>query len=106
VGCLSWCSCKNQRVFLLIWDYFHLGALKVFILLGVHWMIMPLLAKWFSSSSRSASIMLVLTHFEHLKTFIEIQSHLKTEEECLKMFGTNNVALITRGNRRKDNKNN
>jgi len=48
---------------------------------------------------------IVLTHFDCLKTFIEIESHFEMEEECLKMFGTPNVAPIAKGDRPKGNKN-
>jgi len=49
----------------------------------------------------------VLTHADHLKTFTKIQSHLKIKEECIKMFGTPNVAHVAKGNRPKgNNKNN
>ena len=39
----------------------------------------------------------VLTHADHLKTFTKIQSHLKIKEECIKMFGTPNVAHVAKG---------
>ena len=51
------------------------------------------------------NVKLVLTHFNHLKTFVEIQSYLKMEEKCLKMFSAPNMALIVKGNRPKGNKN-
>ena len=50
-------------------------------------------------------VKMVLTHSDHLKAFGQIQSHLKMEEERLKMFGTPNVALVAKGNRPKSNKN-
>ena len=45
-----------------------------------------------------------MTHSEHMKTFIEIQSHLKMEEEPLKTFSSSN-ALVVKGNRPRNNKN-
>ena len=48
----------------------------------------------------------VLTHSEDIKTFAEVQSCIKMEEECLKMLGTHHVALVAKGNRPKGNKNN
>ena len=47
---------------------------------------------------------MVLTHADHLKSFAKIQSHLKMEEECIKMSRPPNVALIAKGNRPKGNK--
>ena len=52
------------------------------------------------------NVKLVLTHFEHLKTFTKIQSHLKIEREHLKMSGTSSVALAAKGNRPRGNKGN
>ena len=46
----------------------------------------------------------IMTHFEHMKAFAEIQSHLQMEEECLKTFRSSNVALVTEGNRPKGSK--
>jgi len=48
----------------------------------------------------------VLMHFEHIKIFVEVQSHIEMEEECLKMLGTSHVAFVAKGNRPKGNKNN
>jgi len=38
----------------------------------------------------------VLTHFEHIKTFSEVQSLIEMQEECLKMLGTTHVALVAK----------
>ena len=49
-------------------------------------------------------VKVVLTYLDHIKTFAEIQSHLEMEEERLKVFGTPNLALVSKGNRPKGNK--
>jgi len=51
-------------------------------------------------------VKLVLTHSEHLKIFIEIQSHLEIESERLKMLDAPNMALVAKRNRPRGNKNN
>jgi len=51
------------------------------------------------------SIKLVMTHSEHMKTFIKTQSHLRMEEECLKTFSSSNAALVAKGNHPRSNKN-
>ena len=48
-------------------------------------------------------VKVVLTLADHLKTFTEIQSQPKMEEECIKMFGTPNLALVTKRNRPRGN---
>ena len=45
-------------------------------------------------------------HWKHIKTFVEVQSHIEMEEEHLKMLGTSTVAFVAKGNRPKGNKNN
>jgi len=49
-------------------------------------------------------VKVVFTHYDHLKIFVEIQSHHQMEEECLKMFGSPNEALVAKGNRPRCNK--
>ena len=52
------------------------------------------------------TVKLVMTHFDHLETFVEIQSHLKMEEERLKTFSSSSVAVVAEGNLPRGNKNN
>ena len=47
---------------------------------------------------------LVITHFEHIKTFAEIQSHLGMVEDYLKVFNSSYVAPVAKGNTPKCNK--
>jgi len=44
------------------------------------------------------NVKLIMNHFEHMKTFAEIQSHLEMEEGRLKTFSSSNTALFAKGN--------
>jgi len=44
------------------------------------------------------NVKLIMTHSKHMKTFAEIQSHLKMEEELLKTFSSSNATLVAKGN--------
>ena len=66
--------------------------------LNVIWAIPNELEHW-------GNVKLVLAHIDYLKTFVEIHSRFEMEKEHLKMFGTPNMTLVAKGNRRKGNKN-
>ena len=51
------------------------------------------------------NVKLIMTHSKHMKTFPDIQSHLKMEEERLKTFSSSNATLVAKGNRPQSNKN-
>jgi len=50
-----------------------------------------------SQTEQWEHVKLVMTHSKHMKTFVEIQSHLEMEEEHLKTFSSSN-ALVAKGN--------
>jgi len=51
------------------------------------------------------NVKLIMTHSEHMKTFVEIQSHFEMGEERLKTFSSSNAALVAKGNHPQSNKN-